>query len=144
MPLALLLLLAGGGAALGLYFYGKHQGQTFDFEKCLYEKKRAGYTDDKAIEICKQEAKLYQQSHSASSVELLLEYGVPAIVLGGLGYYLYKLESNKVAEVKPVSPEEIAENIKKAKEKSAEVERNLHQIKKTLEGVDEKCYPHPC
>lgn len=145
MPLALLLLLAGGGA-LGLYLYGKHQGQRFDFENCLYEKKRQGYTDDKAIEICKTEAKLYQQSQSTSSVQLLLEFGVPAIVLGGLGYYLYKMEKKKgvVSELRPIAPEQIARNLEKAQEKQQEVKKSLEEIKTTLEGVDGNCFPHPC
>lgn len=146
MPLALLLLLAGGGA-LGLYLYGRHQGQSFDFENCLYEKKRQGYTDEKALEICKTEAKLYQQSQSSSSVKLLLEYGVPAIVLGGLGYFLYKTEQTKSAskmEITPIVPEMIHQKLKATKEKSKETKANLEEIKRTLEGLDGSCYPHPC
>jgi len=142
MPYLLLALLAGGGA-LGLYLYGKHQGQGFDFENCLYEKKKQGYTNDKAIQICKQEAQIWAKNHSQSTLNVVLEYGIPTAILGGLAYFLYKTSQKKVGVVQPIVPEQIATRMENIKKKQEETKENLKQAKVILEGINEDGFPYP-
>lgn len=138
MPFALLALLglAGGGALL--YFLGKKSGEHFDLADCIDRYKKMGYTNDKAVELCRLELNALEKQETP--METILKYAIPAAVLSVGAYLLYKeavAKKQREKERELIVPEQVEEQRKEVSAKVKEMAEKAYGIIEVMKDEQE-------
>lgn len=140
MPFALLALLglAGGGALL--YFLGKKSGEHFDLADCIDKYKKMGYTNDKAVELCRLELNALEKQETP--LETILKYAIPAGVLSVGAFLLYKEVVAQKAKKRhlneeSINPEEVEKQRKELSSRLKEMAENAYGIIEVMKDEQE-------
>jgi hypothetical protein len=98
MPFALLAVLGVLGVGGLAYMAGRQSGSGFDLDSCLYNMKKKGYTDEKALQLCREQLEGMIARQKGSLTFTMNEYIIPLAIAGGLGILALKfLKTTKKA-----------------------------------------------